>query len=71
MDLLEMFGVLYAGKLQLFCLNFGEVILLQKVNEAEQIQQYRPIYLLNINFKMFTKVATIRVIIVAEHVVQP
>jgi hypothetical protein len=43
MDLLEMFGVLHAGKLQLFCLNFGEVILLPKVNEAEQIHRYRPI----------------------------
>jgi hypothetical protein len=33
-----MFGVLHAGQLELFHLNFGEVILLPKVNEAETIQ---------------------------------
>jgi hypothetical protein len=39
-DLLQMFSVLHAGQLELFHLNFGEVILLPKVNEAERIQQY-------------------------------
>jgi hypothetical protein len=71
LDLLEMFNDLHAGQLELFCLNFGEVILLPKVNEAERIQQYRPIYLLNVSFKIFTKVATIRLNTVADHVVQP
>jgi hypothetical protein len=70
-DLLEMFGVLHAGQLELFRLNFGEIILLPKVNEAERIQQYRPICLLNVSFKIFTKVATIRLNTVANHVVQP
>jgi phosphate starvation-inducible protein PhoH len=45
--------------------------LLPKVNEAESIQQYRPICLLNVSFKIFTKVATIRLNIVADNVVQP
>jgi hypothetical protein len=36
-DLLEMVSVLHAGQLELFCLNFGEVILLPKVKEAERI----------------------------------
>jgi hypothetical protein len=35
------------------------------------IQQYRPICLLNLNFKIFTKVATIRLNSVADHVVRP
>jgi mannosylglycoprotein endo-beta-mannosidase len=39
-DLLEMFSVLHVGQLEFFRLNFGEVILLPKVNEAERIQQY-------------------------------
>jgi hypothetical protein len=39
-DLLEMFSVLHAGQLELFHLNFGEIILLLKFNEAERIQQY-------------------------------
>jgi mannosylglycoprotein endo-beta-mannosidase len=54
MDILQMFSVLHAGQLELFHQNFGEVILLPKVNEAERIQQYRPIFLLNVSFKIFT-----------------
>jgi hypothetical protein len=42
-DLLNLFGCLHAGQLDLFRLNFGEIILLPKINEAERIQQYRPI----------------------------
>ena len=55
----------------MFRLNFGEIILLPKVNEAERIKQYRPICLLNVSFKIFTKVATIRLNSVADHVVRP
>jgi hypothetical protein len=71
LDLLDLFNVLHAGQLELFRLNFGEVILLPKVNQAERIQQFRPICLLNISFKIFTKVATIRLNTVADHVVRP
>jgi mannosylglycoprotein endo-beta-mannosidase len=70
-DLLELFTILHAGQLELFRINFGEIILLPKANEAELIQQYRPICLLNVSFKIFTKVATMRLNNVAEHVVQP
>jgi hypothetical protein len=52
-------------------LNFGEIILLPKVNKAERIQWYRPICLLNVSFEIFTKVATIRLNTVADHVVRP
>jgi hypothetical protein len=71
MDRLDMFSVLHAGQLELFRLNFGEVILLLKINKAERIQHYRPICLLNVSFKIFTKVATIRLNSIADHVVQP
>jgi hypothetical protein len=57
--------------LELFRIKFGEIILLLKVNEAERIQQFRPIYLLNVCFKIFTKAATIRLNSVADHVVRP
>jgi hypothetical protein len=66
-----LFSSLHAGQLELFRLNFGEIILLPKVIEAERIQQYRPICLLNVSFKIFTKVATIRLNTVADHVVRP
>jgi mannosylglycoprotein endo-beta-mannosidase len=70
-DLLDLFNVLHAGQLELFRLYFGEVILLPKVNQAERIQQFRPICLLDVSFKIFTKVATIRLNTVADHVVRP
>jgi hypothetical protein len=70
-DLLDLFCCLHAGQLQLFRLNFSEIVLLPKVNEAEQIQQYRPICLLNVSFKIFMKVATLRLNTVADHVVRP
>ena len=66
-----MFNPLHDGQLELFRLNFGEIILLPKIKDAERIQQYRPICLLNVSFKIFTKVATIRLNTVADHVVRP
>jgi phosphate starvation-inducible protein PhoH len=54
----------------MFHLNFREIILLPKLIR-QRIQQYRPIYLLNVSFKIFTKVAAIRVNTVADHVVRP
>jgi hypothetical protein len=66
-----LFCCLHAGQLELFRLNFGDIVLLPKVNEAERIQQYLPICLLNVSFKIFTKVATLRLNTVADHVVRP
>jgi hypothetical protein len=59
-DLMELFSVLHVGQPKLFCINFGEIILLPKVNKAERIQQYISICLLNVYFKHFTKVGAIR-----------
>ena len=70
-DLMVLFGFLQAGQLEIFRLNIGNIILLPKVNNAERIQQYRPICLLNVSFKIFTKVATIRLNSVADRVVGP
>jgi hypothetical protein len=70
-DLLELFGSHHARQLELFCLNFGNIILLPKINEAERIQQFRHVYLLNISFMIFTKVAMIRLNTVVDHVVRP
>ena len=70
-DLLELFNCLHAGQLDLFRLNFGEIILLPKIKEAERIQQYRPICLLNVSFKIFTKVPTNRLNTAVDHVSRP
>ncbi len=55
----------------LYSLNFGTIILLPKCAEALKIQQYRPICLLNVSFKIFTKVATNRIMDVAQKVISP
>jgi hypothetical protein len=68
-DLFELFSELHKGQPDMFRINFGEIILLPKVIDAERIQQYRSICLLNVCFKFFTKVATIRLNSVADHVV--
>ncbi|WVZ69842.1 hypothetical protein U9M48_018567 [Paspalum notatum var. saurae] len=52
-------------------LNFGNIILIPKVGDASKIQQYRPICLLNVSFKIFTKVATNRILKVAHKIIWP
>ena len=39
LDLMKVFSCLHDGQLELFRLNFGEIILLPKINEVERIQQ--------------------------------
>jgi hypothetical protein len=59
------------GSLPLYSLNFGTIILLPKCAKTVTIQQYRPICLLNVSFKIFTKVITNRLAGVAHRVIQP
>ena len=70
-DLMSMFQDLHQGDLPIFSLNFGVITLLPKTQEARKIQQYRPICLLNVSFKIFTKVATSRINSVADHLISP
>jgi hypothetical protein len=69
-DLMALFHEFHQGSLPLFSLNFGTIILLPKCAEAVKIQQYRPICLLNVSFKIFTKVLTNRLASVAHKVIQ-
>jgi hypothetical protein len=59
------------GVLSLHRLNFGNIILLPKKREAKTIQQYMPICLLNVSFKIFTKVATNRLTTIAHNIIKP
>jgi hypothetical protein len=69
-DLMTLFREFHQGSLPLFSLNFGAIILLPKCVEASKIQQYRPFCLLNVSFKIFTKVLTNRLTSVAHRVIQ-
>lgn len=60
-DLLSMFSEFYEHKLDLGQLNYGIIILLPKLKDANKIQQYRPICLLNVDYKIFTKALALRV----------
>ena len=57
--------------LNLFSLNFGIITLIPKTQKATKIQQYRPICVLNVSFKIFTKVGTNRLNKVAQTMVSP
>lgn len=70
-DLMALFHDFHSGNLPLFNLNFGIITLLPKCQEAVKIEQYRPICLLNVSFKIFTKVATNRINKVAPKVTRP
>ena len=70
-DLMALFTDFHKEELNLYSLNFGIITLIPKVQEATKIQQYRLICVLNVSFKIFTKVGTNRLNKVAQTVVSP
>ncbi|WVZ62463.1 hypothetical protein U9M48_012212 [Paspalum notatum var. saurae] len=70
-DLMALFVYFHRGTLPLHSLNFGTIILLPKRSDARQIQQYKPICLLNVSFKIFSKVGTNRVVNIAQRTIKP
>jgi len=70
-DLMSLFKDFQGECLPLFSLNFGVITLLPKTSDVKQIQQYSPICLLNVSFKIFTKAGTNRLNRVAQQVVNP
>jgi hypothetical protein len=70
-DLMQMFRDLAKGYRPLFSLNSVTITLIPKVQESKVIQQYRLICLLNVSYKIFTKVATNRLGLVVDKVVSP
>jgi hypothetical protein len=61
---MEMFQKFYVGDLNQSRLNYGLISLIPKLKEENNIKQYRPTYLLGVNYKWFTKVMTKRLTIV-------
>jgi hypothetical protein len=67
---MAMFREFHSGNLPLFNLNFGTITLIPKQKEVKQVQQYKPICMLNVSFKIFTKVLANRLTTVADKVVR-
>jgi predicted secreted Zn-dependent protease len=70
-DLMALFKDFHNGSLPLFNLNFGIITLLPKEQEVKKIQQYRPICMLNVSFKIFTKVLANRLTSIASKLIKP
>jgi hypothetical protein len=66
---MALFHDFHKGNLPLYSLNFDTIILLPKCKEATIIQQYKLICLLNVSFKIFTKVATDKLMSVVQKVI--
>jgi hypothetical protein len=59
-DLFNLFNSFHDGSLNIERLNFGKVTLIPKVPDATDIKAFRPICLLNVCYKIITKVLTNR-----------
>jgi hypothetical protein len=59
------------GRLDIYRLNFSTRSLIPKVLGADSIKQYRPIALINVLFKFFSKVVATRLSIVAHMIIAP
>jgi hypothetical protein len=55
-DLMKMFRDFHGENLDIQSLNYGFNSLVPKIKDATSIKQYHPICLLNVDFKIFTKV---------------
>jgi hypothetical protein len=66
---MSLFYEFYMGRLPIHSLNFGVITLLSKITDATRIQQYRPICLLNVSFKVFTKVLNNRILKVIDKLI--
>jgi hypothetical protein len=66
---LEMFNGLHRGDLNLRRLNFGMISIIPKLKDANNIRQFRPICVLNVDYKWFTKALTLRLTPLADKLI--
>jgi hypothetical protein len=70
-DLMAIFKEFHKGDLPPFSLNFGIITLIPKQKEVKMILQYRPICMLIVSFKIFTKVIANKLMMIASKVTRP
>jgi hypothetical protein len=66
---IQMLEDFYYGKLNLSRLNYGIIVLIPKIKEVVNVKQFRPICLLNVFYKFFTKVLASRLTGVADDII--
>jgi hypothetical protein len=64
-----MFEKLYNGELNLSGMNYGLISLIPKLKEANNIKQYRHVCLLGVDYKVFTKVLTMRLTAMPDSII--
>lgn len=70
-DLKALLDDFHAGKADISRLNYGIITLVPKTKDAKQIQKFRPICLLNVSFKILTKVLMNRLTKVVNPIISP
>jgi hypothetical protein len=70
-DLFALFVDFHQKFLSVHSLNFGVITLIPKKDNTIKIQEYRPICLLNVSFKIITKVLSNRIGLMADIIVRP
>ena len=68
-DLMVLFHSFFTGELDLYRINFASITLIPKEENACTMRSFRPISLLNCNYKIFTKVLTNRINIVVDRLI--
>uniref|UniRef100_A0A453KWR1 Reverse transcriptase domain-containing protein n=1 Tax=Aegilops tauschii subsp. strangulata TaxID=200361 RepID=A0A453KWR1_AEGTS len=70
-DLMKLLNDFHEGKLDITRLNYGIITLVPKSKDAKQIQKFRPICLLNVSFKIITKVLMNRLSRIIKPIILP
>jgi hypothetical protein len=67
--IMQMMDDFYKGNLNLSRINYGIIILIPKLKEVADIKQYKPTCLLNVFYKLFTKILVIRLMEVTDEII--
>lgn len=68
-DLMRVIEDFQKGNIEIERLNYGVITLVPKTKDAVQIQKFRPICLLNVSFKIITKILMLRLSKVIEYLI--
>jgi hypothetical protein len=70
-DMADIFNDLHNHTIDLKIINYGIITWIPKGPDADKIQKYMPICLLQVLFKIFTKTLTCRVVPIMDKIIHP